>query len=72
MGEHLDLTLLLMKIGFSSLSVVIVGHLAGIERLRARLVTAMMSLETQQKVELPHLLRDKFESYVKRTGQAQS
>jgi len=30
MGEHLDLTLLLMKIGFSSLSVVIVGHLAGV------------------------------------------
>ncbi len=72
MGEHLDLTLLLMKIGFSSLSVVIVGHLAGIERLRSRLVTAMMSLETQQKVELPHLLHYKFESYVKRTGQAQS
>jgi len=54
------------------LSVVIVGHLAGVERLRARLVTAMMSLETQQKVQLPHLLREKFESYVKRTGQAQS
>jgi len=54
------------------LSVVIVGHLAGVERLRARLVTAMMSLETQQKVALPHSLRDKFESYLKRTGHAQS
>jgi len=72
MGEQLDLTLLLMKIGVSSLSVVIVGHLAGVERLRARLVTAMMSLETQQKVELPHFLRDKFESYLKRTGPVQS
>ncbi len=71
MGEQLDLTLLLMKIGFSSLSVVIVGHLAGVERLRARLVTAMMSLETQQKVELPHLLRERFESYSQRTGLAQ-
>jgi 4-hydroxybenzoyl-CoA thioesterase len=71
MGEHLDLTLLLMKIGHSSLSVVIVGHLGGIERLRARLVTAMMSLETQQKVELPNILRNKFESYLKRTGPAQ-
>ena len=68
MGEHLNLTLLLMKIGLSSLSVIIVGHLAGVERLRARLVTAMMSLETQQKVELPHFLRDKFESYLKHTG----
>ncbi len=43
-----------------------------LERLRARLVTAMMSLETQRKVELPHFLRERFESYLKRTGQAQS
>src|SRR5690349_3054506 len=55
MGEHLDLTLLLGKIGYSSLTLVIVGHSAGVERLRARLVTAMMSLDTKQKVELPHV-----------------
>jgi len=72
MGEHLDLTLLLMRVGRSSLSVVIVGHLAGVERLRARLVTAMTSLETHRAVEFPHDLRDKFESYLKRTGQVQS
>lgn len=47
MGEHLDLTLLLTQVGRSSLSVVIVGHIGGVERLRARLVTAMTSLETQ-------------------------
>jgi acyl-CoA thioesterase FadM len=52
------------------LSVVIVGHLAGIERLRARLVTAMMSLETQHAIELPPALRAKFEAYLKRTGPA--
>ena len=71
MGEHLDLTLLLTRIGRSSLSVVIVGHLAGVERLRASLVTAMMSLETQRPVELPHDLRKKFEAYLQRTGRAQ-
>ncbi len=70
MGEDLDLTLLITRIGRSSLSVVIVGHLAGVERLRARLVTAMMSLETQQSVELPDDLRKKFEAYFKSTGQA--
>jgi Predicted thioesterase len=70
MGEHLDLTLLLTKIGKSSLSVVIVGHLGGVERLRARLVTAMMSLETQQKVKLPDVLREKFETYLNNTGQS--
>jgi len=72
MGENLDLTLLLTKIGYSSLGVTIVGHLAGIERLRARLVTAMMSLETQQKVELPRALRDRFEDYLKLIGPMQS
>jgi len=72
MGENLDLTLLLTKIGYSSLSVLIVGHSAGVERLRAHLVTAMVSLETQQKVELPRALRDQFVSYQKRTAQVQN
>jgi len=72
MGEHLDLTLLLTRIGRSSLTVTIVGHLAGVERLRARLVTTMTSLETQRSVELPHALRQKFEAYLRLTGQAQS
>ena len=70
MGERLDLTLLLKRVGRSSLSVVIVGHVGGIERLRACLVTAMTSLETHQSVELPRALREKFETYMKRTGQA--
>src|SRR5664280_2340742 len=70
MGEHLDLTLLLTRIGRSSLTVTIVGHLGGVERLRARLVTAMMSLETQHAIELPPALRAKFEAYLKRTGPA--
>ncbi len=68
MGERLDLTLLIERIGRSSLSVVIVGHLAGVERLRARLVTAMMSLESRRSVELPAALREKFETYLARTG----
>jgi hypothetical protein len=46
--------------------------LGGIERLRARLVTAMMSLETQQKVELPDVLRDKFVAYMNDTGSSSS
>ena len=70
MGERLDLTLLLTRVGRSSISVVIVGHVDGVERLRARLVTAMTSLETHQSVELPRALREKFESYMKQTGQA--
>jgi len=68
MGEQLDLTLLLERVGRSSLSVIIVGHLAGVERLRARLTTAMTSLETQRSVELPNTLRDRFEAYQNLTG----
>lgn len=70
MGEHLDLTLLLTRIGRSSLTVTIVGHLAGAERLRARLVTTMTSLETQRSIELPQALRQKFETYLRSIGQA--
>ena len=43
----------------------------GVERLRARLVTAMTSLETQRAIELPQTLRQKFEDYLRRTGPAQ-
>ena len=68
MGEQLDLTLLLERVGRSSLTIVIVGHLAGVERLRARLVTAMTSLETHQSVELPANLREKLQAYIKQTG----
>ncbi len=64
MGEHLDLTLLLTRVGRSSLGILIVGHLDGAERLRARLVTAMTSLETHRAIELPKSLRQKFEAYL--------
>jgi hypothetical protein len=43
-GDVIDLTLLVERIGRSSLRIAIVGHHAGLERLRARMVTAMMSL----------------------------
>jgi 4-hydroxybenzoyl-CoA thioesterase len=70
MGEHLDLTLLLTRVGRSSLSMVVVGHLDGAERLRARLTTVMTSLETHKAIELPSALRGKFEAYLKATGPA--
>jgi 4-hydroxybenzoyl-CoA thioesterase len=68
MGENLDLTLLLTRIGRTSISITIVGHLARIERLRAKLVTAMTSLETHKSIELPNALREKFEAYLKLTA----
>ena len=67
MGESINLTLLIDKIGRSSLTMCIVCHVGGLERLRAHMVTAMMSLETRKPVPLPPALRGKIEAYQKRT-----
>jgi 4-hydroxybenzoyl-CoA thioesterase len=70
-GEVIELTLLVERVGRSSLAIAIVCHHANIERLRARMVTAMMSLETRKAVPLPKSLRDQIESYQRRTAGAQ-
>jgi 4-hydroxybenzoyl-CoA thioesterase len=63
-----DLTLLVERIGRSSLGVAIVCHRDGIEWLRARMVTAMMSIEMREPVPLPLPLRDAIESYQARAA----
>jgi 4-hydroxybenzoyl-CoA thioesterase len=65
-----DLTLLVERIGRSSLGVAIVCHRDGIEWLRARMVTAMMSIEMRKPVPLPLPLplRDAIESYQARAA----
>jgi 4-hydroxybenzoyl-CoA thioesterase len=70
-GEVIELTLLVEHIGRSSLAIAIVCHHDNIERLRARVVTAMMSLETKRAVPLPKPLRDQIESYQRRTAGSQ-
>ncbi len=67
-GEVIDLTLLVERIGRSSLGIIIVCHRDGIERLRARMTTAMISLETGKVVSLPQALRNRIESYRERTA----
>jgi 4-hydroxybenzoyl-CoA thioesterase len=67
-GDVIDLTLLVERIGRSSLGIVIVCHHEAIERLRARMVTAMMSLATRKPVPLPQELREAIESYRARTS----
>jgi acyl-CoA thioesterase FadM len=69
MGDVIELTLLVERVGRSSLGIAIVCHRDGFERLRARMVTAMMSLETGQPVPLPQLLRNKIESYRKQISE---
>lgn len=67
MGEVIDLTLLVERIGRSSLSIAIVCHREGLLRLRARMVTVVMSLETRKPVPMPQELRDAIEAYQQKT-----
>jgi 4-hydroxybenzoyl-CoA thioesterase len=70
MGEVIEMTLLVERIGRSSLGIAIVCHHDGLERLRARMVTAMMSIETRQPVPLPQPLREAIEAYRQKTTPA--
>lgn len=70
MGEVIDLTLLVERVGRSSLGIVIVCHRDGVERLRAHMVTAMMSLENRKPVSMPPPLRDAIEAYQQKTSAA--
>ncbi len=72
MGDVIDLSLLVERIGHSSLGIAIVCHSDGVERLRARMVTAMMSLETYKAVILPQGLRDAIEAYRQRTTKSEA
>jgi len=70
MGDLIDLTLLIDRIGRTSLGLAIVCHVDGIERLRARMVTAMMALDTGKPVPLPQALRETIEAYARRSATA--
>jgi 4-hydroxybenzoyl-CoA thioesterase len=63
MGDTLDLTVLLGKIGRSSIEIDLYGHAAGTLRLKARLVTVHMDLETRKSTPIPDGLRAKFDAY---------
>ncbi len=63
MGERLTFTLLVRAIGRSSLRLEIVGHVGTQERLRARLVLVVISLDTNRSIAIPEDLRTRFAAY---------
>jgi len=63
MGDALELTVLLGRIGGSSIEIELFGHAQGVLRLKARLVTVHMDLETRISTPIPDGLRAKFEGY---------
>lgn len=67
-GERLAFTLLVERLGRSSLAYRIVGHVDGTARLSARIVTAMISLASGKTAPIPDELRRLVEAYQRRTG----
>ena len=63
MGERLTFTLLVRAIGRSSTRLEIVGHVGAQERLRARLVVVVISLDTGRAIPIPEDLRARFSTY---------
>jgi 4-hydroxybenzoyl-CoA thioesterase len=63
MGDKLTFTLLVRAIGRSSLRLEIVGHVGTQERLRARLVLVVISLDTNRSIAIPEDLRTRFAAY---------
>jgi 4-hydroxybenzoyl-CoA thioesterase len=68
MGEKLTYTLLVREIGRSSFKLEIVGHVGAQERLRARLVIVVISLESHRSIPIPALLRERFTAYQQRSA----
>ena len=69
-GERLDLSLLVERVGTSSLTYRIIGHSAGTVRLAARIVVAFIHLDSGKPLPLPTAFRDKVEAYRAKTGAA--
>ena len=63
LGELIEFTLTLEKLGTSSITIIIAGRVNGEERLRAKLVLVAIELVNGRPVPLSDLLRKKMESF---------
>ncbi len=68
LGDTVDLTVYLKRIGTSSLSILFVGTVAGEQRLRANSVIVNISLEDGRPRPLSDSLRIQLEAYASRQG----
>lgn len=65
MGQTMDLTLVLTRLGRSSIAYEIVGHDDGLEILRGSFVTVVASKKTMGTIEIPAEIRAPMENYLK-------
>ena len=63
MGDVLELTLLVERVGGASVSYRVIGHADGLERFDARIVTAYLALATGKAVPIPAEVRARIEAY---------
>lgn len=64
MGQSMDLTLVLTRLGRSSIGYDVICHDDGLEILHARFVTCVASKKTMQTIEIPDDIRTKMEKYM--------
>jgi 4-hydroxybenzoyl-CoA thioesterase len=69
-GDRLAMTLLVERVGRSSLTYRILGHARGAVRLAARIVVALIDVESGKPLPLPARMREKIEAYRATTGGA--
>ena len=65
LGDRLQLTLAIAKLGRSSIEFAVTGRVAGEEKFRARHKVALMSLDSQRALPIPEDMRAKMLSYVR-------
>jgi len=66
MGQKLNLTLLVTKLGKSSIAYDIIGHDERLEILRASFVTCVASKKTMKNILIPDDIRSKIKNYMER------
>jgi len=64
LGERLTVELRVANLGRSSLELAIRGHVAGVDRFRARHKVAMISLDTMRPVAIPEEMRLKMKEFL--------
>ncbi len=67
-GERLEMTLLVERVGNASIAYRIIGHAEERVRLAARIVVALINVDSGRPLPLPPAMREKIEAYRKRIG----
>lgn len=65
MGDRVAFTLTVAKLGRTSLDLGIFGHVAGVLRLQAKIVTVYMDLDSRKPVAIDGDLRARVETYIR-------